>query len=322
MDDRHHERRNPSFFWPILLIGVGIVLLLSNLGYLAVDPWPVLFNFWPVILIVIGLDIIFGRRGTAGAVIGLILGLALVGGMIALLFMAPTLATSYPSWFRPIGDFSFGMPPANMQLKTARVVHPLADATAAQVQLDFPAGQGSISALADSANLIEADISYYGDLIDEYSSGNPPRVRIGERLSGVSFSRSAENWRVGLNPRPDLTLNLNVGSGSHNFDLTGLKLKALDLNHGSGSTSLTLPQAGQYSFRIDSGSGSVDVRAPQGVAVRVEYTIGSGDVRAPGLNRVSGGNRSGVYESQGFSQSGLYVIVNINLGSGSITVRQ
>jgi len=33
---RRPRRRPPSLFWPLVLIGTGVILLLSNLGYL---PW-------------------------------------------------------------------------------------------------------------------------------------------------------------------------------------------------------------------------------------------------------------------------------------------
>src|SRR5512138_3786033 len=134
------ERRSPSFFWPIVLIGAVVILLLYNLGMLRVDPWPVLFRFWPVILIIIGVDIIFGRRGTAGAVIGALLGLLLVGGVIAILIFAPALASSYPSMFGPMNIGEFGGPTTPLQ--TAQISHPLSDAAQAQVTLDFPAGNG------------------------------------------------------------------------------------------------------------------------------------------------------------------------------------
>jgi hypothetical protein len=55
--------------------------------------------------------------------------------------------------------------------------------------------------------------------------------------------------------------------------------------------------------------------------VRVEYNAGSGSFDAPGLSKVSGGRRDGVYESAGFSQSGAYVIVELDGGSGSVTMR-
>jgi hypothetical protein len=38
-DDAQHGRERPrSFFWPLLLVGIGVVLLLANLCYLPWDP--------------------------------------------------------------------------------------------------------------------------------------------------------------------------------------------------------------------------------------------------------------------------------------------
>jgi hypothetical protein len=74
-------------------------------------------------------------------------------------------------------------------------------------------------------------------------------------------------------------------------------------------------------FRLNAGSGAVDIRMPDGVALRVEYDGGSGALIAPGLRKVSGGRRDGVYESAGFSPSGQYILVELDGGSGSVTIR-
>ena len=58
-------RRIGPIFWPLLLIAIGVVFLLSNLDLLSFDPWQ-LWRLWPVILVVIGLDILLEvalRRG-------------------------------------------------------------------------------------------------------------------------------------------------------------------------------------------------------------------------------------------------------------------
>jgi hypothetical protein len=61
-------RRMGPIFWPILLIAVGVIFLLSNLGVLPFDAWQ-LWRLWPLILVVIGLDVLleaFWRRGRPG----------------------------------------------------------------------------------------------------------------------------------------------------------------------------------------------------------------------------------------------------------------
>ncbi len=41
-----------SFFWPIALIVMGIVMLATNLGFMPKSLW----NFWSVVTIIIGLS--------------------------------------------------------------------------------------------------------------------------------------------------------------------------------------------------------------------------------------------------------------------------
>ncbi|MHB8089227.1 MAG: LiaI-LiaF-like domain-containing protein, partial [Anaerolineaceae bacterium] len=48
--DNHPRYR--SLFWPILLVGVGIVWLLSNLGLIQQISLGSILKFWPVVLFV------------------------------------------------------------------------------------------------------------------------------------------------------------------------------------------------------------------------------------------------------------------------------
>ena len=50
MDNRDFRYR--SMFWPVILIGVGVIWLLSNLGLLPAASIAWLLNLWPLILIV------------------------------------------------------------------------------------------------------------------------------------------------------------------------------------------------------------------------------------------------------------------------------
>jgi len=62
-------RRVGPIFWPILLIAVGVLFLLSNMGLLPFSPWQ-FWKLWPLILVVIGLDILLEislGRGRAGS---------------------------------------------------------------------------------------------------------------------------------------------------------------------------------------------------------------------------------------------------------------
>jgi len=48
------------YFWGLVFIGLGVLLLLDNLH--VIDFGDFVARFWPVIIIVVGLLIIFGKR--------------------------------------------------------------------------------------------------------------------------------------------------------------------------------------------------------------------------------------------------------------------
>ena len=50
----------PSLVWPIVLVSIGVLFLLNNLGILAEDIWLPLLRLWPLVLILIGIEILVG----------------------------------------------------------------------------------------------------------------------------------------------------------------------------------------------------------------------------------------------------------------------
>ncbi|MCL5996038.1 MAG: DUF5668 domain-containing protein, partial [Chloroflexi bacterium] len=55
---RHHI----SLFWPIVLIGLGVVLLLNNTNVLPGNAWDWIWRLWPIVFIAWGLDGLLRRE--------------------------------------------------------------------------------------------------------------------------------------------------------------------------------------------------------------------------------------------------------------------
>lgn len=302
------HRRRPGLFWPIILIGAGVIFLMYNLGYLKGDPWPLLWRLWPVLLIIIGLDILLGRRSVLGGVFSALSALLIIGIIVAVIFAAQ----NYPALV------NIGTP----ELYTEHIAQPLGDVRQANVAIDFPSGTGDILALSDSPNLIEGDIRYYGNLTNRVTTtGNTARIELSNQFTvfgPVWWGSDQQKWTIGLNPRVEYAMTLDTGSGDYSLDLRQLTLGSLTMDSGSGSVRLTLPETGQYNFTLSAGSGSVVIHVPEGVAVRVNYHAGSGSVSATGLTQTSRDQHNGTFESAGFSQASSYVIIEVDLGSGSV----
>lgn len=305
-------RRGPDLFWPIILIGAGVIFLLANFGVITGNPWPIIANLWPVILIVIGLDIMFGRRSLLGGLIGAGLGLVLIAGLICLLIAQPNLP-----------GLNFGM--GNASLQTRHIEAPLASIQTANVSLAFGSGDYRLFALGDSAKLIDGEVSYYGDLTFEVNAPNDRAdVRVESRFSGpfFGFMMPDEKWDIGLNTKPVYDLDLNFGSGGGNADLSQLTLSGGQVDGGSGRVEMRLPATGKFTLNAQGGSGGLTFRVPGKIALRVEYKHGSGGLNSGArFNLISGErNRDGVYETENFGSADNAITLIVNGGSGSINI--
>ena len=332
---RRYDRR-PSLFGPLLLIGAGLVLLLNQFGYLPVDPWVLLWRFWPLILILVGLDLLLGRRSFVGSILGTLLPLLLVGGLIAVLFFGRD-----PSgWFSWTGD---------SELRRETIEYPLGEIQEADLTLNMGSWHTSVDALDDSPNLIQGEIDTYGDLrfhVDE--AGDRAEVTLSVDNSGVTglfgwVGREAERWEIDLSPNLPLDLELDCGSGSGEFDLSGLQVRDLLLDGGSGSFELTLPaewgmeveldvgsgsmelilpDRGEATVIIDGGTGSIQIELPARMAARVEIDSGTGSFRPGERLKLVQGERDGegVWETEGFQTAENRIELKIDQGSGSIKV--
>lgn len=111
------------------------------------------------------------------------------------------------------------------------------------------------------------------------------------------------------------SVTLNTGSGA---DVTA------NIDTSSGGVSLNLGANVSAEFTINTSSGAIVVDVPEGAAVRLEIAENSsGAVTVPGwLLQVSGSDRIGVWQTDGFDTAERQVFITVErTSSGSVTVR-
>ena len=314
---RRPRRRPPSLFWPLVLIGAGVMLLLSNLGYLPWQSWNVLWRLWPLLLVAIGIDLLIGRRSVVGTIVSTLLILLLIGGAVAVVLFAQNIP-ALVELAQPVGS------------RTERVEYALAGVERASVTIDWTSAPGYLSALRDSPNLIEGDITYRGQLtFDVDVRGDQADVKLDSRLAAPRFgpfdfgSWAEERWDVKLSPNVPLDLTLDAGSGPCDFDLSGLQVSGLFLDGGSGSIDLALPSDSTFEARIEGSSGSLAIILPESVGAQVVLDSGSGSFRPDERFRLVEGERGddGVWETDNFRTAEHTILLEIDQGSGSISIR-
>lgn len=88
---------NPSrFFWGIIVVIVGLLLMAGNLGLIPSGFWQQLWRFWPLVLIILGAGFIFGKESRSGWFLAsvVILMLFLAGALIWWGYNLPEISTS------------------------------------------------------------------------------------------------------------------------------------------------------------------------------------------------------------------------------------
>jgi len=244
------------------------------------------------------------------------------------------------------------------EVKTARFSEALGGATSASVRLDLSVGKMIVRPLADSDNLIEADVRYIGEIDFNFSGEAEKRVRLGQKnipsvvapfkaVLGMVANRDDLRWDIALSPNLPLDLDIHGGVGVAKLDLSGLQLKRLKLDGGVGETQLTLPampsaypvdidggvgettvtlaDGAAAQMRVDGGVGGVKIRLPGTAAARIEVQGGLGGAKlAPRFRRIQGGDdfigSSGVWETEGFALAAQQIVIAFHGGVGGLKV--
>jgi hypothetical protein len=64
----------PSLVLPAILITIGVVLLVRNVGALTEPAWTTILHLWPLLLVALGLDSLLRRQGVVAPVFWMVLG--------------------------------------------------------------------------------------------------------------------------------------------------------------------------------------------------------------------------------------------------------
>jgi hypothetical protein len=343
---KRRRRSGRSMFGPILLIAIGALLLLINLDMLPELNWRALLRLWPLMLIFLGLNVIVRQ---AGRPVGTFFSAMLALLAVAIFGYVLLFADQMPFVGERLSDTA-------VEVEQRTVTFPADGVEEAEVFVGFGAPGGHVYALQDSNELMDAEVSYTGELLFESdltagvstialeSSGRSQRSLWSDPLSWFEEDRG-DPWQVGLSPRAPMNLDLDLGSGSMDLALEALYLTGLRVDGGSGSSELTLPagdydvsydvgsgsvvmtlpESGSHAIRIDGGSGSLTILVPETAAVRLTSEGGSGGLNLPGGLFVTAGQidgNEGRWQTDNYDDSEGRIELFIDIGSGSVTFEQ
>jgi hypothetical protein len=261
--------RNRGLLFPLVLIGIGIIVLLANTGVLSQQALERLGDLWPLLLIILGLQLILNhtlprRQAT-------IVGLGATAIIVIAALVYATLAPAAP----------FG----TRQADSSQPVRGLAAAT-----LDLSYGGATVDlqggTLGDS--LYQAHVDYPG-------SENPPTFSL-DRESGTLAIRESSSFSpfhlfgsarrhvlVTLTDRIPWTIQIGGGATNLRLDLRHVQLVRLELSGGANRVDAQLPNPkSTVLIDVTGGASNLTLRAPAGSQWHVAVSGGASAVSIDG----------------------------------------
>lgn len=304
--------RSQPIVVPLLLIGLGVVLLLNNLGYLPWYVWSAIWQFWPVALILLGLEVLITRRVPWGV---LVLAVVLV------------VVASLGGWF---GRGPVHRPPGVPPVPAATNHQELADASRAVISLRMGAGRMRLHPIDSSTDLaqwtIEGDVgrinrSYHVrdgtgrlELLFRGGPGFPPFQR-------DEIGRSSLD--LGLRRDVPLEIRAGLGASSAELDLTDLSVSELQLDAGASQGTVHFPAGANTTATIRGGASTLTLVVPDGVGSRIVSTGGLSSVHLDTSRYIALPRDLTTieYRSTDYETAAHRLDLTLTLGAASVEVR-
>jgi hypothetical protein len=287
---------------PLVLIGLGTVLLLGNLKYLTVGGFTLFLRLWPILLVAIGLDIAFGHRGTVwNNVIRIFLGVLLVGGIV---------------WLAMASPFGVGM-------KAVPFSQSLDSATSSNVTFSVAAGELNLSGGADKSFLLSgtAGLPVAMELNPQYSKPVDGKSTLSLEGNGVVVmptNASTTPWNFKLNSSIPIDLISKLAVGRMIVDLSSTNVENLKTDMGVGQAIITVPEGLNFEGDINGAVGELIVIIPKGAQVTITTNNALVSVQFP-AGYVRNGN---LIRSSSPGSGAKQINLTIDLAVGAVFIRE
>lgn len=285
----------------LIVLLLGVMFLLGDMGAMDWNAWALLFRYWPVLLVLAGVSILLG--GSFRWFVALVLLFVIVVGTVGMPWL-------YDWTGGPLTRVVFTPAelPAGLTLLTA------------QINLDV----GNLTTVSPTPEAYILELGYRNALdpqctfaVETDGTGRLTLRQQGVRPSSVGLRQVLSMGFVAGLP---LELSIKTGVMTANLDLSPYQLRRLDIDAGVGTLTVSLGRPeGTMVGNINSGVGTITLMVPRGTALRVtgDFGVGVRQLSAAGLKRVGG-----VWQDDQYDCALNRVDVRVAGGVGLLSVRR
>ena len=302
--------RNRGLLFPLVLIGIGVIVLLSSTGVLSSEALQRLGDLWPLLLVILGMQLILNRTlpRQQATIVGLAATAVIVIAAVAYAALAPAA--------------TFGARQADSKALVGGLTEATLDLNYSGATLDVQSGS-----LGDL--LYQAHVDYPG--ID-----NPPTISLDQETGKLEIRESSSfsnfspfRWwgpsrrhvLITLTDHIPWTIQVGGGAANAHLDLRRLQLAKVEISGGVSRMDAQLPSAkGTVLIDVSGGVSNLVLRAPATSQWHVAVSGGVSGLRINGsLTGAIGGNFQ--QESPGYATATNRFDFEISGGASHIDFR-
>src|SRR2546425_1076059 len=262
--------RNRGLLLPLLLIAIGAIVLLANVGVISSDALLRLGDLWPLLLVIVGLQLILNHTlpRQQATLIGLGATAVIVIAAVAYATLAP--ATTFGTRQANVSDRLGGLTAATLDLGYSGAVVDIRGGTDLgdslyQAHVEYPG--------SDDPPTISLDHESGTLAIGEHSSFSPLRL----------FGAARRHVAITLTDRIPWTIKISGGTANAHLDLRRLQLAKIEISGGASRLDAQLPSPkGTVVIDLSGSVSNLTLRAPAGAQWRVAVSGGVSGLRING----------------------------------------
>ncbi|MCY6372738.1 toast rack family protein [Clostridium ganghwense] len=196
---------------------------------------------------------------------------------------------------------------------------------AKKVKVDIDMGVGELQIKDGQDKLMNGEFIYtipeWKPEVEYNVNGEEGKLKVIQPSSmDGSAGKNEYRWNLGFNKEIPMDMDINLGVGESNIDLSKLNINNLDMKTGVGEVNLNI--AGDYkndmNVNIEAGIGKCEIYLPKNIGVKVEVEKGLGDIKANGFKI---DNDNYINDSYGKTKNNINVCVKAGIGEVELKLK-
>ena len=292
-----------NILWGIVLIGIGVLFILRNMGMLHFE-WRLILQLWPLLLILWGVSLIPVKD-----YIKLII--SVVAIIIALLIIGYNRTNIYSNCKTNSSEWK------------EQSLNESYDSTVskATLQLDAAAGNFKIEGVTDK--LIAFDnkgyLGEYKILSSIVDSSKVIKIELGKKVVNIGIDKIDNNSLVKLNQNPLWDIVVEAGMADLNLDLSMYKINSVKVEGGMSKITIKFGERSErIKLDVEAGASSVNILIPQASGCELKSDNVLSTKVMPGFKEVS----EDTYQTENFIAKSNKIFVSIDAALSKLNIQK